>query len=490
MTKTPFFAAWSARLNPMGSRTTQVIRQASSFTLCQLEACCATWMPADLFPKAAEGPNSRDRDYTRWRTFWCMLWQALQPLASGREVVRQLQALSHLENGPQLSPEDGAYCRAKARLPLDQFPPALRATARAADQRAPALTLLRGRPIKVTDGSTLTLQDTPKNRAAYPPIESGHTPTFPLLRFVVLFSLLSGAIVAVAQGAWEVSELALLHRLAAELVAGDILVGDRGFGSYPVIAWLQYLLGVDFIGRTTRRVDGRRRLKRLGRNDWLVCWKKTSSCASPWLSALQRAALPAEMTLRAVKGSCYQKGFRVRRVTVVTTLLDRELYPPQEILQAYLRRWRLEICLDDLKTSLQMEFMRGRTPQMVLKEMYTRLIAHNLLRCTLAQAASDHNVPLDRLSFKGSLDALRHFTYAMARARSKAKRQALWDLLLETLAQDLVPERPGRREPRAVKRKKNKYPRLRAPRHQIKDRPKRNVRLSLANQRRNQAALM
>jgi hypothetical protein len=489
MTETPFFAAWSARLNPMGSRTTQVIRQASSFTLCQLEACCAAWIPAHLFPKAAEGPNSRDRDYTRWRTFWSMLWQALHPLASGREVVRQLQALFHLENGPQLSPDDGAYCRAKARLPLDQFPPALRATARAADQLAPALPLLQGHPLKVADGSTLTLQDTPKNRAAYPPNASGDSPTFPLLRWVALFSLLSGAIVAVAPGAWGVSELALLHRLAAELAAGDILIGDRGFGSYPLIAWLKHLRGVDFIGRTTRRIDGRRRCKRLGRNDWLVRWHKTPSCASPWLDQPQRTALPAAMTLRVVKGSCYQKGFRVRQVTVVTTLLDPALYPASEILQAYLQRWRLELCLDDLKTSLQMEFLRSRSPEMVQKEMYSRLIAHNLLRCTLAQAATEHHVPLDRLSFKGSLDALRHFTHAMARARSKAKRQRLWHLLLQTLAWDLVPERPGRREPRAVKRKKNKYPRLRAPCHQIQDRPKRNVRLSLANQRRKQAAV-
>ena len=476
MTQTPFFAAWSARLNPMGCRTPKVIREVSAFTLCQLEACCASWIPAHLFPKAAQGPNSRDRDYTRWRTFWCMLWQALHPLASGREVVRHLPALFHLENGPQLSPDDGAYCRAKARLPLDQFLPALGATARVADQQAPVLPLLRGHPIKVADGSTLTVQDTPKNRAAYPPNASGHAPTFPQLRWVVLFSLLSGAILAVAPGAWDVSELALLHRLAAELAAGDILIGDRGFGSYPVIAWLKHLLGVDFIGRTTRRIDGRRRLQRLGRNDWLVCWQKTPACVSSWLEPLQRTALPAAMTLRVVKGSCYQKGFRVRQVTVVTTLLDPGLYPASEILQAYLRRWRLEMCLDDLKTSLQMEFLRGRTPVMVHKEIYSRLIAHNLLRCILAQAATEHRVPLDRLSFKGSLDALRHFTHAMARARSKAQRQRLWDLLLQTLAWDLVPERPGRREPRAIKRKKNKYPRLRAPRCQIQDRPKRNVR--------------
>ncbi len=484
MQNTAFFPAWSNRLNPMGCRTSKAICVVGSFTLCRLESCFAPWLPAHLFPKAAAGPNSRDHDYTRWRTFWSMLWQALNPLASGREVVRQLQALFDLENGPQLSPEDGAYCRAKTRLPLDQFPLALRASAKAADSLAPNLRLLNGRRLQVVDGSTLTLQDTPNNRAAYPPIESGDTPTFPLLRFVALFSLVSGAILAVAQGAWATSELALLHTLAAELSSGDVLLGDRGFGSYPVIAWLQHLLHVDFIGRTTRRVDGRQRLHRLGRNDWLVRWKKTASCTSPWLSALPRAALPAEMTLRAIKGSCYQKGFRVRRITVVTTLLDPQLYPAEEILQAYLRRWRLEMCLDDLKTSLQLEFLRSRSPQMAKKEMYARLIAHNLIRCTMAQAATQHQQSLERLSFKGSLDALRHFTHAMARAGSKAKRKRLWELLLQTLARDLVPHRPGRREPRAVKRKKNKYPRLDAPRHRFRDHPKRNVRAKNARLRK------
>jgi hypothetical protein len=190
------------------------------------------------------------------------------------------------------------------------------------------------------------------------------------------------------------------------------------------------------------------------------------------------------MTLRAVKGSCYQKGFRVRRVTVVTTLLDPELYPAQEIFQAYMRRWRLEMCLDDLKTSLQMESLRGRTPATLQCELYTRLIAHHLIRCTMAPAASEHHVPLDRLSFKGSLDALRHFAHAMARARSRARRRRLWNLLLQTLAWDLVPERPGRREPRAVQRIKTQYQRLSRPPHLFKDRPKRHVRRTISRLRR------
>ena len=485
MPDTPFFSPWIRRLAPMGSRTTQAVAQVRAYTLCQLENCFRQWLPEDLLPKSSQKANSRDRHYTRWRTFWCSLWQSLNPEASCREVVRQLQALFGLEGGPQISEEDGAYCRAKARLPLARFPKALAATAQFADQLVPALSGLKTRPLKVVDGSALTLlADTPKNRAAYPALQcQPGQPSFPMLRFVVLFSLVSGAILTVAQGSLAVSELALFAQLTGQLAKGDILIGDRGFGCFPVIALLQHTLGVDFIGRTTRRLDGRRRRQRLGRNDWLVEWKKGFT-ASPWMTLLQWQTLPDTLTLRVVKGSLYQKGFRVRHVTVITTLLDAKEYPAQQILQAYLRRWRLEMCLDDLKTTLRMESLRSRSPKMAQQELIMRLIAHNLVRCTMAQAATEYCVPLDRISFKGSLDALRQFSYAMAQARSKKKRRQLWAELLGALARDLVPDRPERREPRAVKRKKNRYPRLLGPRSQFRDHLKRHERRKISRLRK------
>jgi hypothetical protein len=475
MPTTPFFPAWRAQLAPLGSRVAQTVRQVRAYTLCQLESGLGSWVPPELFPKAAAQQNSRDRRYTRGRTFWSMLWQALTPETSCREVVRQLQALFGLAGGASLSENAGAYCRAKARLPLSEFPKALVATAQAADRLAPPETFLQGRPVKVVDGSALTLADTAKNRKAYPPLQCPDQPSFPMMRIVVLFSLLSGALCALAQGSLGVSELSLLSSLTSHLTAGDILLGDRGFGCYPVMAWLQHGLGIDFIGRTTRRIDGRRRRQRLAKNDWLVTWKKGAT-PSPWLSARQWAGLPAEMTLRVVKGSLYQKGFRAREVTVVSTLLDPQRYCAQDILQAYLRRWRLEMCLDDLKTTLQMDTLRGLSPAMVQKEVYTRLIAHNLIRCLMAQAATTQAVALTRISFQGSLDALRQFSQAQAQARSQKMRGQLWAQLLAILAADLVPERPGRREPRAVKRKKNKYPRLNAPRAKFRDRLKRHTR--------------
>jgi hypothetical protein len=469
----------------MGAGPARPLQRVRAYTLCQLENCFRQWLPEDLFPKAATKANSRDRHYTRGRTFWCALWQNLNPAASGREVVRQLQALFGLAGGPQISAADGAYCRARARLPLDQFSKALAATAQCAGQLVPGLAGLQGRPLKVVDGSALTLlADTPKNRAAYPALQcQPGQPSFPMLRFVVVFSLLSGAILAVAQGSLAVSELSLLARLSGQLAKGDILMGDRGFGGFPIIALLQHTLGVDFIGRTTRRIDGRRRRKQLGPNDWLVAWKKGNT-ASPWMSSGQWAALPDTLTLRAVKGSLYRQGFRVRQVIVITTLLDAQAYPANEILAAYLRRWRLEMCLDDLKTTLGMESLPNRSPEMLQQELYLRLIAHNLVRCTMAQAAAENHRPLERLSFKGSLDALRQYAHAMAQAKSKKKRRQLWTQLLQTLACDQVPERPERREPRAVKRKKNRYPRLTGPRHQFRDHPKRHTRRKTARLRK------
>ena len=359
MEYTPFFPSWRQYLAPRVA----AVRQA---TLCEMEKCFGACVPASLFPKAAEKQNSRDRIYTCWRTFWCVLWQALQPDASGREVVRQLQALFCLQDGPRISEEDGAYCRARARLPLAEWPKALAATARAADQRAAPWRALQGRPVKVADGATVTLLDTPKNRGAYPPLHCP-PPNFPLLRLVVLFSLCSGAVLALAEGNLHQSELALFGLLLNNLAKGDIVIGDSGFGHYVVVALLQGL-GVGFVGRTTRSTDGRRRTKRLGKNDWLLTWKKPAR-PSQWLALAQWAGLPAELPVRVVCGRVTCKGFRVRQVKVVTTLLDPVLYPAAEVLQAYLRRWRLEMCLDDLKTTLKMDMLRNRSPEMVRQEL-------------------------------------------------------------------------------------------------------------------------
>ena len=483
MTHTPFFPAWKCRLAPMGRRLSQALAQLGSCTLCRLEDRFTLLLPAALFVKAERGTNSRDSIYTQGRTFWCFLWQCLNVGAPGREVVRQLQALLELSGAPPISSEDGAYCLARQRLPESLFVQALQATAAACEQILAPMDFLAGRRVKVVDGTIVTLADTPQNQQAYPQVHSMKKGcSFPLMRVVAIFSLLSGALLAAACGSHHDSEFRLFYRLVGQLAKGDIVMADRGFGNYPMLALLRSL-GVDLIARSSRKVDGRRRRQRLGHNDWWVIWKKSPN-RSAVIPPEQFEALPAELTVRIVRGSLHQNGFRVRQITVVTTLLDARKYPAAEILRAYLRRWRMELCLNDIKTTLGMDMLRCKSPAMVRKEMFMHLIVHNLVRHTMGSAASLHGAQFERLSFKGTVDALRQFAQAMAQARSKKKRRDLWDYLLRILVSDLVPERSGRVEPRAVKRRSKKYDRLNVARHLYKDRPKRHTRRRLSRLRR------
>jgi hypothetical protein len=133
----------------------------------------------------------------------------------------------------------------------------------------------------------------------------------------------------------------------------------------------------------------------------------------------------------------------------------------------YARRWQLELSLRDLKTTMGMEQLRCKTPAMTEKELLAYLVAHNLVRCVIAQAVARHDIELERVSFKGSLDALRQFSNAIDRAPNDKLRRQLWEDLLRTLARDLVPLRPDRQEPRAVKRRLKPYPLLNKPRRQF-----------------------
>ena len=397
--------------------------------------------------------------------------------------MRQLQALLELSGEAPISSQDGAYCIARQRLPESLFTQALHATAGACDQMAIPAVFLAGRPAKVVDGTMVTLPDSPSNQKVYPQVHSMKKGcSFPIMRVVALFSLVSGAILAAACGSQHASEFRLFYDLLEQLAKADIVIADRGFGNYPVLALL-LSRGIDLIARSSRKIDGRCRRKRLGKNDWLVSWNKSPN-RSAVIPKEQFDQLPAELLVRVVRGSLHQKGFRVRQITVVTTLVDAQKYPAIDILRAYVRRWRMELCLDDIKTTLGMALLSCKSPPMVRKEMFMHLIVHNVIGYTMAYAAIQHQAELERLSFKGTVDTLRQFAQAMAQARSNKKRRDLWNYLLRILVSDLVPKRPGRVEPRAVKRRSKKYDRLNLPRHRYKDRPKRYARHRLSRLRR------
>jgi len=461
---TPYFPALRSRLAALGRRTAQSVRQT---TLIQLQQHLHDLLPAPLLSSEDEGPNSRERIYTLRLTFECFLWQLLKPKTSCREVVRQVQALFQLHEQGPVDDGDSGYVQARLRLPRERFEQALSATAQSADRRVGSLGQLQGRPVKVADGSTTQLPDTAQNQRRYPqPTSQKPGCGFPVLKFVVLFSLASGALLNVFLGSLHHHDLRLLRGLWDQLKKGDILLGDRAYGEYTTLAGLPSQ-GVDVVARLhhRRKVDFRK-ARRLGKHDGLFVW--TKGCQqSEILSPTEWALLPAQITVRIIRFTTTIRGFRSRRVTLVTTLLDPKLYPAEDLVALYARRWRLELCLRDLKTTMGMEVLRCKTPDMAEKELLAYLVAHNLIRCVMAEAVARDPVDLERVSFKGSLDALRQYSAAIAQARNRKMRRQLWEDLLWNLVRDLVRKRPQRTEPRAVKRRPKPYPLLNQPRRRF-----------------------
>lgn len=455
----PFLPQFRQQLAAYGLRRAH--QRTAAHTLSGLEALAGPALPNVKLDTADSGPNSRDRIYTLKRTFWCFLWQLLQPKTSGRGVVRQLQALLGLQDQGKISSSDGAYFTAKARLPLTVLQAALGDSARAADQRAGAHTYPGlEREVVVVDGSTVSAADTADNQRRFPQSASQAKGCgFPLIKFVVLFSLASGAIRQVMIGNKHVHELRLFRRLWHSIKSGAILLADRGFSDYTTLAELTSR-GVDVLTRLhQRRAPDRRRGKRLGAGERLRVFTKPVKRPKSLSQRLWQRLAP-EVTVRLITLRIDQKGFRPSLITLMTTLLDTEKYPRRMIEELYLRRWKLELCLRDIKTTMGMEALRAKTPAMIEKEIYGYLIAHNLMRWIMADAAREHAADLSRISFKGTVDAVRPFSAALAVAGTRRRRRRLYETLLETLAEDLVPERPGRREPRAVKRRPKPFAQL------------------------------
>jgi hypothetical protein len=467
---TPDFAPWAAGL----ARHTERLRTASAAGLQQLEALFGPWIAHWRLAQQEEGPHSRDRVWNLRLVFWTFLWQVAQAGAPCREAIRQAQALCLANDRPAPPDTNSPYCQARAGLPLERLDEIQGSLLVQADALLAAKDRWCDRRVLAVDGSTVTAPDTPENQAAFPQQASQRPGCgFPILRLVALLNLASGLIVAWATGNWSTHELGLLHSLWDHLRPGDVLLGDRGFCNWGLIAQCQRRqLDVVFRLKGSRRGDFRRG-QRLSRDERLVRWRK------PWdpawtISAQEWALLPEELTLRLVRCRLDFPGFRTRQILLVTTLLDSGQYPPTALGQLFYRRWGMELTLRNIKTTLQMDRLSCKTPANLEREIRMHFLIHNLIRLLMLQSARTHLVPLDRLSFAGSLAAARRYAEALLQARSQRRRDQLRCELLRVLAADLVPERPGRREPRAVKRRPKPYPLLSNHRHLFLEIPHQN----------------
>lgn len=459
---TSFFPAFRARLAPMGRRVEQLRQQ----SLCHLELLLGPLLPPGLLAQADEGANSRERVFSVRRTFFGFLYQVLKPDTACREIVRQVQALLTLQDRGRADENTSAYCQARKRLPLDRLS-RVRVGVAAAGQKMAGR--WHGLQAKVIDGTSLSAPDTRKNQRAYPQSRSQKPGCgFPLIRLVGVFSLSTGVLLDYVKGNKHQHELRLLWKLLDQFKPGDLAVADRGFCSYVLLALLLRLGVASLFRLHQRRPADLRQGQRLGKNDRLFTWLKPPQ-KPQWLPQSWWKKIPAQLTVRVIRFKLACPGYRPESVTLVTTLLDAQQYPAPDIAQLYARRWKIELWFRDIKTSMGMEVLRCKSPQMLHKELEMFFIAYNLIRCLMAQAGVLNDVELDRLSFKGTVDSVRQFSLAIAQARSKKKQNQLIAELLEVIARDQVPERPDRREPRAVKRRPKAYQLLNRPRHAMKE---------------------
>jgi putative transposase len=257
-------------------------------------------------------------------------------------------------------------------------------------------------------------------------------------------------------------ELSLFRTLDDALEPGDVVLGDRLFSDFWDVARL-WRRGMDVV---MRMHAGRSPVWFRGRGHSLanrrIWWRKTKR--PDWMSPEDYAALPEWLHLRALRVDVRQRGFRTKRLVLVTTLTDAQAYPAADVAALYRRRWQAELRLRSLKTHLQMDILRGKTPEVVRKEVWAHLLVYNIVRGLMAQAASTVGIRPDEVSFKGALQTFHAFLPYLLTATSAAEEAERWAAMIDAISQHRVGDRPDRYEPRAVRYRKRKFPQLKVTR--------------------------
>jgi Transposase DDE domain len=475
---TPFFSAFGPLLfghPPRSFRAELRAQKAHAESLSQLRAAFGSMIPDALLAREKSGAGSRLRLFSSLITFWTFLAQVLSPNSACREALRKVQAWWSLRHGVEISADTSAYCQARARLSLRCLDHIHAHLAERMEANVTQDQRWFGRVVKIVDGTNVSMPDTPENQKAYPqPSSQKPGCGFPMMKLVGIFSLASGALLQFARDNLHVHESQLFRSLWNSLTPGDIILADRGFCSFHALASLA-LGKIDSVMRLhqARKADFRHG-KSLGPDDILLAWRKPAQ-RPKGCPTEDFAALPPSIVLRQIRLRVACKGFRTQSVILITTLLDPIAYPAQAVRALYLERWSVELHFREIKTVMALDVLRCMRPAMIEKELLMHLIAYNLIRSLMQHAALRHRVALQRISFKGALDTLRHFADVVQAAHGKPRKQAaLLDAMLLVLASDLVPYRPNRSEPRAKKRRPKNYHLLTKPRRQMGNLPHRN----------------
>jgi len=388
------------------------------------------------------------------------VWLLIEQVMAGNVACTTLRHLCGVDASAS------AYCQARDRLPLELLKKLLAAVCDGWREDPGDRGLWHGHRTYRLDGSDVSMPDTPQlaEHFGYPPNQKPGC-GFPVAKLLTLFEAATGFILEMIAVAYGGHDMAYAAAVLDHLRAGDVLVGDRGFCSYSYLALLmrRSIHGVfrmhgrkvvDFTPRRPHRRDGAgprsRWVESLGVDDQLVEWFKPA-VRPKWISQEDFAALPDLIIVRELRYTIERPGFRTRQVTLVTTLTDPVAYPAAQLAALYGRRWQIETDLRHLKITMGMDILKGKSVDVVMKELYAFVIAYNLVRRVMLKAAAAQGVEPDRISF---IDALRWLRQAQPGD--------------EPPPLVINPNRPNRAEPRVKKRRAKSFPLMKQPRHQLR----------------------
>ena len=429
------------------------------------------FIPKPLLKPEKEGAMSRRRLFSKENTFWAFFSQVLDADGGCKEVIRKLQSYASLKGIKFPSSSTSSYCTARKKLDIQTLAEIFDHTAGHSERKLKCGHLNRRRVI-VVDGTGVSMPDTQENQALWPQTASQKPGCgFPTARICACFSLASGTLLSYAIGNKKSHELRLFRQQWQTFKPGDVFLGDKGFCSYFDIANLKEQ-GVDSVVTLARRAPVRAAssLKKLGPDDLLIAWQRPRYTDKLSYSREDWAQLPDALTLRQLRVTVHHPGFRVQHLYIVTTLIDVAHYPAEELADLYSQRWDVELFFRDIKTTMGMDVLRCRTPEMIRKEVLMHLIAYNCIRRLMAEAAKEANLAVRVVSFKGSLQALRNWEPHLNQAKmSRIERSRLIEDLYEAMTDTPIRQRPGRTEPRCRKRRPKNYELMTRPRHEMKE---------------------
>ena len=419
----------------------------------------------DFFPTEtieaiiAHTPHTRTSVFSPLITLKAFIFQVLSDDSSCKQAVAGV-LVDRLNQGQSAnSVNTGPYCKARQRLPLPQMTQAVATVGSRLHQLSAKAWRWRGLNVVLADGTTALMPDTPKNQAVFPQ-QSHQKPGlgFPIVRLLALISLSTGTVINYRLGSYQgkgTGESSLFSQVLNALFTGDLLLADRYYCTFAIIALLQAKgIPVVFLLHANKKADFRQGRK-LGARDHEVEWQKPKR-KPVWMTDRAYADLPAVITVRE---------FSVNGVVYVTTLLNAKRFHKQELASLYKERWKIELDIRAIKTHMGMEMLRCKTPDMVQKEIAVHLLAYNIIRGNLAQAAVLHDKIPRQLSFRSSVQLICQATKAIVVLTEKQLTHAV-SSLLKAIASTVIGLQKRKKQPRAVKGRPKPYPLLTVPRHE------------------------